>query len=163
AAIDATAKGVVGKEQIKWRVNGYQGGFSSPVLDGDRFYQIDNGANLFAYDINSGKELWKQNLGTIQKSSPVLADGKLYFGTENGKFFSLKPGPTGCEILSEPLLGSEATPEQIIASVAVSRGRVFLVSDANIYCIGKKSNATSAAATPQAEAPAANAAVAYVQ
>ena len=46
-----------------------------------------------AFDINTGRELWKQNLGTIQKASPVLADGKIYVGSENGKFFILKPGP----------------------------------------------------------------------
>jgi outer membrane protein assembly factor BamB len=139
AAIDATAKGALGKDQTKWAVKGFQGGFSSPVIDGDRIYQIDNGANLFAFDVNTGKELWKQNLGTIQKSSPVLADGKLYVGTENGKFFILKPGADRCEILDEDQLGSEAAPEAIIASVAVSRGRIFLVSDSALYCIGKKS------------------------
>jgi outer membrane protein assembly factor BamB len=163
AALDGTAKGPIGKDQIKWVVKGFQGGFSSPIIDGDRYYQIDNGANLFAFDTNTGKELWKQNLGTIQKASPVMADGKLYVGTENGKFFILKPGPDRCEILSENLLGPETTPEQIIASAAVSRGQVFLVTDANLYCIGKKSGAAAPAAREQVEAPAANATVAYVQ
>jgi outer membrane protein assembly factor BamB len=142
-AVDATAKGALGKDHTKWSVKGFQGGFSSPVIDGDRIYQIDNGANLFAFDVNTGKNLWQQNLGTIQKSSPVLADGKLYVGTENGKFFILKPGPDRCEILDEDQLGSEATPEAIIGSVAISRGRIFLVTDSALYCIGKKSDAAS--------------------
>ena len=163
AALDGTAKGPIGKDQIKWIIKGFQGGFSSPIIDGDRYYQLDNGANLFAFDINTGKELWKQNLGTIQKASPVMADGKLYVGTENGKFFILKPGPERCEILSENLLGPETTPEQIIASAAVSNGRVFLVSDTNLYCIGKKSGANTPAAQEKIEAPAANAPVAFVQ
>ena len=97
-AVDATSKGEIKKEQVKWTVYGWQGGFSSPVIDGDRLYQIDNGANIAAFDVNSGKQLWLQNLGTIQKASPVLADGKLYVGTENGKFFILKPSATGAEI-----------------------------------------------------------------
>jgi outer membrane protein assembly factor BamB len=152
AAVDATAKGKIGKEQIKWAIRNYQLGPSSPVIDGERLYQIDNGANLFAFDINTGKELWRMNLGTIQKASPVLADGKLYVGTENGKFFILKPGPAGCQILDEDELepvdkvqlkteaGDEliASNEQIIASVAVSRGRIYLVSTKALYCIGKK-------------------------
>ncbi len=45
-------------------------------------------------------------------------------------------------MLDEDQLGSEAAPEAIIASVAVSNGRVFLVTDANLYCIGKKSAST---------------------
>ena len=32
-----------------------------------------------------------KKLGTLQKGSPVLADGKLYVGTENGQFYILKP------------------------------------------------------------------------
>src|SRR5215470_6581415 len=137
-AVDATAKGDIKPEQIKWSTYGWQGGFSSPVLDGDRMYQIDNSANVAAFDVNTGKQLWLKNLGTIQKASPVLADGKLYVGTENGKFFILKPSATGCEILSEVQLGTEALPEQIIGSVAIANGRVYIVSDSGLYCIGKK-------------------------
>jgi outer membrane protein assembly factor BamB len=139
-AVDATAKGTLTKDQIKWVTYGWQGGFSSPVLDGDRLYQIDNSANIAAFDVNTGKQLWLKNLGTIQKASPVLADGKLYVGTENGKFFILKPSATGCEILDQEQLGTEAQPEAIIGSAAVSNGRVFFASDSNLYCIGKKAN-----------------------
>ena len=139
-AVDATAKGPIKKEQIKWTIYGWQGGFSSPVLDGTRLYQLDNSANIAAFDVTTGKQLWLQNLGTIQKASPVLADGKLYVGTENGKFFILKPSATGCEILDQDQLGTEALPEAIIGSVAISDGRVYVVSDSNIYCIGKKHN-----------------------
>ncbi|HEY0005164.1 MAG TPA: PQQ-binding-like beta-propeller repeat protein [Pyrinomonadaceae bacterium] len=163
-AVDASAKGTIGKEQVKWTIKGWQGGFSSPVIDGDRFYQIDNGANLAAFDINTGKQLWLQNLGTIQKASPVLADGKLYVGTENGKFFILRPTATGCEILDADQLGTEAQPEAIIGSVAVSRGHIFLVTDAALYCIGKRSGASGPPQQPQAtEHAPADAAVAHVQ
>ncbi|HET9478459.1 MAG TPA: PQQ-binding-like beta-propeller repeat protein [Pyrinomonadaceae bacterium] len=146
-AVDATAKGDVKKEQVKWTVYGWQGGFSSPVIDGDRVYQVDNGANIAAFDVNSGKQLWIQNLGTIQKASPVLADGKLYVGTENGKFFILKPGPTSAEILDQDQLGTETRPEAIIASAAVSNGRIFVVSDSALYAIGKKATSSSQTST----------------
>jgi len=142
-AVDATAKGDIKPEQVKWTIKGWQGGFSSPVLDGDRLYQVDNGANIGAFDVNTGKQLWLLNLGTIQKASPVFADGKLYVGTENGKFFILKPSATGCQILDEDTLGTEAHPEAIIASAAVSNGRIYVVSDAGIYAIGKKSTTSS--------------------
>src|SRR5215216_2011184 len=142
-AVDATSKGEIKKEQVKWAVYGWQGGFSSPVIDGDRLYQVDNGANIAAFDVNTGKQLWLQNLGTIQKASPVLADGKLYVGTENGKFFILKPSATGCEILDQDQFGTEAQPEAIIASAAVSNGRIFVVSDSGLYAIGKKANHSS--------------------
>src|SRR4029078_8970111 len=90
-AVDATAKGDIKPEQVKWTLKGWQAVFSSPVLDGDRLYQVDNGANLAAFDVNTGKQLWLQNLGTIQKASPVLADGTLYVGNAKSKFYILEP------------------------------------------------------------------------
>ncbi|MDQ3756059.1 MAG: PQQ-like beta-propeller repeat protein [Acidobacteriota bacterium] len=165
AAVDAGAKGEIKKEGVKWTTYGWQGGFSSPVIDGERLYQLDNGANLAAFDVNTGKQLWLQNLGTIQKASPVFADGKIYVGTENGKFFILKPTAAGAEILDQDQLGTEQQPEAIIASVAVSNGRVYLVSDANLYCMGKKSNATSVINTANAarDTPPANTTPTHVQ
>src|SRR5262245_21169553 len=139
-AVDAGAKGELKKEQVKWKVYGWQGGFSSPVIDGDRIYQIDNGANIAAFDVATGKQLWLKNLGTIQKASPVLTDCKLYFCIENEKLFILNPTATGCEILDHDQLGTEANPEAIIGSAAVSNGRIYFVSDANLYCIGKKTS-----------------------
>ncbi len=162
AAVDAAAKGDIGKEQIKWNVKGFQGGFSSPVIDGDRLYQIDNGANLAAFDIATGKQLWLLNLGTIQKASPVLADGKLYVGTENGKFFILKPTAAGCEILDQDQLGTDTEPEAILSSVAVSRGRVYIVTEKALYSIGKKHAAEKPAAKIE-DLPLSHAPVAHVQ
>jgi len=161
-AVDAAAKGEIKKDQIKWQTYGWQGGFSSPVIDGDRLYQIDNGANLGAFDVNTGKELWLKKLGTIQKASPVFADGKLYVGTEDGKFFIIKPSATGAEILDEEQLGTAALPETIIGSVAISDGRIFVVSDTNLYCIGKKTKSPS---TPPAKIEAAHSsgAASYLQ
>ncbi|HWN09190.1 MAG TPA: PQQ-binding-like beta-propeller repeat protein [Pyrinomonadaceae bacterium] len=147
-AVDAGAKGEIKKEQAKWHIYGWQGGFSSPVIDGDRLYHVDNGANIAAFDVASGKQLWLQNLGTIQKASPVLADGKIYVGTENGKFFILEPSATGAKILDEDQLGTGAVPEAIIASPAVSNGRIFLVSDSTLYAIGKKKSPSQNAPAP---------------
>ncbi len=148
AAVDAGRKGELKVDQLKWKTIGFQAGFSSPVLDGDRLLQVDNGANLFAFEIATGKEAWRLNLGTIQKASPVLADGKLYVGTENGKFFILKPGPDKGEVLDEDVLGDPANPEVIVASPAVANGKVFFASMDNLYCIGKKAAAAPSAAPP---------------
>ena len=178
-AIDATGKGALTKANAKWAINGIRGGYSSPVIDGDRIYLIDDSANVFAFDINTGKELWKHTIGTLQRASPVLADGKLYVGTENGKFLILKPGPTGCQVLDEDELEpgvshvelkTEAgddlitANEQILASVAVSRGRIYLVSTKAIYCIGNKTPSPALpAATVAVEKAPAGSAVAHAQ
>ena len=148
ASFDATGKGKLGKESIKWADKGFLGGFSSPVTDQDRIYQADNSSNLFAFDVETGHELWKQNLGTIQKASVVFADSKIYIGSESGKFYILRPHAERCEVLSEvelPIseqgLASQRIPEPVVASAAVARGRVYFVSSDTLYAIGPKRTA----------------------
>ena len=104
---------------------------------------LDNGGVLFAFDLKSGKELWKESIGTIAKASPVLADGKLYLGTENtgdagGKFYIIRPHADKAEILDQDWLGTPQKSEQIIASPIVARGRVYVASMDALYAIGPK-------------------------
>src|SRR5439155_11545424 len=131
----------------KWAVKGDQFGFSSPVIDGARVYQVENGSRLKAFDLETGRELWRQNLGTIQKAPLVLADGKLYVGTESGKFFIVRPSADRAEILSAVEMPpskddnagqSAGLPEPIFAGAAVSHGRIFFVSTGGVYAIGPK-------------------------
>ena len=101
---------------------------------------------FWAFDLETGHRLWSLNLGTIQRASPVLADGKLYVGTVNGKFYIVRPGAESAEVLSEVQLGSQFEIEEIVASVAISRGRVYLASSHALYCIGEGSESTRFAA-----------------
>lgn len=158
SAVDATMRGPIKKDQAKFYYPGYQLGFSSPIIDGDRFLQVDNGGNLFAFDVTTGRQIWKQNLGTIQKASSVYGDGKIYVGTENGKFFIIKPHQDRAEKLSEVNFvkpgESEEDSEKIIASVAISEGRIFLVTTKNTYAIGKKQAAAKVEPPQPVNAPA---------
>jgi outer membrane protein assembly factor BamB len=150
AAVPAAKRGELSDQDARWLVRGVQAGYASPVTDGERLYVVDNGGILFAFDLKTGKQLWTENLGTIQKSSPVLADGKLYVGTENGKFYIIRPHADRAEVLDQDWLGSEQAPEPIIAAPAVARGRVYVTSMSAIYAIGPK----MAPATAPAPAPA---------
>jgi outer membrane protein assembly factor BamB len=149
AAVDGSQTGDI--KAPKWAVKGTEFAFSSPLIDGNRVYQIDGSSNLKAYDVETGKELWSQQLGTLQKAPPVFADGKIYVGTDNGKFFIVRPRADGAEILSSVLLpesknsccGSEGTPEQILGGAAISRGRIFFISSDAIYAIGPKQAKTA--------------------
>jgi outer membrane protein assembly factor BamB len=159
AAIDGSQTGDI--KTTKWAAKGDQFGFSSPVIDGARLYQVENGSRLKVFDLETGRELWRQPLGTVQKAPLVLADGKLYVGTESGKFFIVRPQADRAEVLSEvelPLSKSsvqqaEGTPEPILAGAAVSRGRVFFVSSDAVYAIGPKTakNVTGFAVDAPAE------------
>jgi outer membrane protein assembly factor BamB len=144
-AIDGSQTGDI--KTMKWSQKGDQFGFSSPVVDGSLVYAIENGSRLKAYDSETGKVLWTQTLGTIQKAPLVFADGKLYVGTESGKFFIVKPSPTGAQILSDVEMpvskddnaGQTAgIPEPIFGGAAISRGRIFFVSTGGVYAIGAR-------------------------
>jgi outer membrane protein assembly factor BamB len=145
AAIDGSQKGDI-KTPI-WSHKGRQYGFSSPVIDGNRVYQIDNTGGLHAYGLENGTPVWTQSVGTGQKAPTVFADGKLYFGTESGRFFIVRPQPDKGEVLSEVELPpstnenagqSAGVAEPVFGGAAVSRGRVYFVSTGGVYALGPK-------------------------
>ncbi|HET9706189.1 MAG TPA: PQQ-binding-like beta-propeller repeat protein, partial [Vicinamibacterales bacterium] len=165
AAVDATKTGVLAADAFKWRTRGFLPTFASPVMDDERLYTMDNSAIVGAFDLKTGAKLWEKTLGTLQKGSPVLADGKLYIGTENGKFYILRPSATGVDVLDEDVLGNPQSPEAIVASPIVADGRVYVTSMDAMYAIGKRvARAAGAAGKPVAPAaPAAPGAPAFVQ
>ena len=144
AALDGSQTGDI--KALKWSKKGLQFGFSAPIVDGQIVYQIDNGSRLQALDLETGREMWSKQLGTVQKAAPVVADGKMYVGTESGKFFILRPHVDRVEVLSEvempisqdSFAGSQGTPEQILSGAAISRGRVFFMSSDAVYAFGPK-------------------------
>jgi outer membrane protein assembly factor BamB len=168
-AIDGSQTGDI--KTTKWAVKGDQFGFSSPVIDGTRVYQVENGSRLKAFDLETGRELWRQPLGTVQKAPLVLADGKLYVGTESGKFFIVRPHADRAEVLSEVTLPiskdsaqqQEGAPEGVLAGAAVSRGRVFFVSSDAVYAIGPKAAKTLTGFAVDAPAEKGEGAPAWVQ
>ena len=94
---------------------------SSPILVGDRIYQVNGTGDLVAVNVEDGKVLWKKKLGIEQRqSSPFHANGLLYVamyisagdpgaqgggeaGT-TGDLFVIKPGADACEIVSQTQL-----------------------------------------------------------
>ena len=144
AAIDGSQTGDI--KATKWAVQGVEFAFSPPIVDGTRLYQIDGGSTLRVFDVETGKQEWSQALGTAQKAPPVFADGKIFVGNDNGKFFIIRPRVDRAEILSTVTLpnstnsccSGEGTPEQILGGAAISRGRIFFVSSDAVYAIGAR-------------------------
>lgn len=153
------------KDREKWR-NEVGSLASSPVLVGDTIYEVNGTGDLCAVDANSGKVLWKHKLGIEQRqSSPFYADGKLYVamyitaqGAENvaagggnsggnGDLFVIKPGATGCEILSQTALEGRC-----YGSPIAYNGKVYLQTDKKLYCFGKKGNNSGLAPEPAEKA-----------
>jgi outer membrane protein assembly factor BamB len=80
-------------------------------------------------DAETGKQVWRQRLGGIFFASPVAGDHKIYWASETGETFVLKAG-------KEPVILSQNNlDERLIASPAISNGRLFLRSDGTLFCI----------------------------
>jgi outer membrane protein assembly factor BamB len=82
-------------------------------------------------DARTGERVWRHRLGGVFFASPVAADGKVYLASETGETFVLRAGKTP-EVLSLNDLG-----ERLIASPAISHGRLFLRSDRTLFSVGR--------------------------
>jgi outer membrane protein assembly factor BamB len=138
--IDATGTGDVTTTHIKWKHDGIDFGYASPLLKDGRLYCVDNGGKMHCLSAADGKTLRTHHLGTAGKGSPVWADGKIYVTEANGRLLILEPTESDCKELDVKEIESRypGTKLEAHASPAVADGRVYLVTRDAIYCVGKK-------------------------
>lgn len=125
---------------------------SSPVLVGERIYQVDEKGELFCVNARTGKTMWKKKLAVDQiHASPLWADGKLYLPMNNGLFYILKPNDAGAEELAKVQLEGNA-----LGSPAIWNGKIYVHTTEKLYCFGKKGdNPGAPGSKPLPEKPAA--------
>ena len=146
-AVNATGAGNVTKTHEIWRIDGVSAGFPSPLLHEGTLYVMDNSANLLAIDKKKGEVRWKSSLGTVGKASPVWADGKIYAVETNGRVHILEPGEDGAKILdSDEIRVDDGRYAEIYGSPAVAYGRIFISTEAGLFCIGDPKKAFKAEA-----------------
>ncbi len=87
----------------------------------------------------TGKRLYETNLGTIGRGSPTMADGKIYATEVNGNVHILKPLADKFETLSHVALKMpEGRHVEVWGSVAPAYGRLYLLTENYLYCLGDK-------------------------
>ena len=111
----------------------------SPVyLDGHLYWATDGGGIVCCQNAATGEFVFEKRLdpsaGTIW-SSPVLADGKLYFVSQRNGTFVVAAKPE-FELLAHNTFADDDSRTN--ASPAVSHGQLLLRTDRALYCIGKK-------------------------
>lgn len=79
----------------------------------------------------TGVVLWRQRLEGRYSASPIWADGRVYFLSEQGKTTVIQAGGE-FKVLAENEL-----EEKCGASPAVSQKHIFIRSENNLYCIGR--------------------------
>jgi len=93
---------------------------SSPIIDGDRVYLIDN-STARCVELKTGREIWQQSVRSAI-TSPVMADGKFYVITDRGNNLTMfKPG---AKELTE--LGKHRIKALYCPSPSVANGRIIL-------------------------------------
>ncbi len=138
-AIDGTGTGDITKTHELWRFDKLEAGYASPAVHNGTLYVIDNSANLFSLNGATGSLQWKQNLGTVGKGSPVVADGMIYATEVNGTFAILKPGKDTAQVVdSEKIQVNGKRHAEIYGSPAISYGRIYFAAEVGVFCLGNK-------------------------
>ncbi len=105
----------------------------TPIVYGGYLYSMNVSGILGCYDAKTGERQYLQRIqhgGSGFSSSPVAADGRLYFASEDGEVFVVKAGPTF------ELLATNTMSEVIMASPAVSGGLLFIRTLGHLVAIG---------------------------
>ncbi|MBM3823370.1 MAG: quinonprotein alcohol dehydrogenase [Verrucomicrobia bacterium] len=114
---------------LVWRIKRNVPRKPSVTLDGDFLYWIDDGGIAVCVDAKSGQERWRERIGGNYSASPLLAPGRLYFFSEEGKATVIAAQPR-FEKLAENSL-----PDGFMASPAVLGHALILRTKTALYRI----------------------------
>lgn len=133
ASGDITPRGETGNGHIAWHQTREGAYMQTPlVLDGLLYNCRDNGV-LSVYDARTGERKYQQRLAdgrTGFTASPVAADGKVYFTSEDGDVYIVKAGPT-FELLATNPMG-----EVCMATPAIADSVMFFRTRGHVVAIG---------------------------
>jgi outer membrane protein assembly factor BamB len=138
-AVKPDGSGDVSKTNVAWTLSRGAPLTPSPLLVGDELFVVNDGGILSCVDARSGTLHWQQRLGGSYSASPVLADGRLFFQSEEGVVSVIAPGKEFRLLTRNTLDGS------MLATLAVADGSLFIRTDSFLYRIG------SAALPPDAQ------------
>ena len=93
----------------------------------------DNGV-VSCLHARTGQLHWRKRLEGNFSTSPIFADGKIYFSSEQGVTTVLAPGTRFQKLATNKLDG------RILASPAVSGKAIYLRTDRHLYCLERKSD-----------------------
>ena len=93
---------------------------------------IPTNENVYALNATDGSVQWRRSTnGAASSSSPAVADGKVYFGLDDGYIYSL-------DAFNGSLIWSYMTGGPVRSSPAISDGLLFVGSiDGFLYAIGQ--------------------------
>ncbi len=100
----------------------------SPLVYRGRIYTVNGTGVLKSADLKTGKVVWQLRLEGPIASTPIAADGHLYFFNEKGQGQIVKAGKQAGEIVDTTDL-----KDTILCTPAVVNGAVYVRSDAHLW------------------------------
>jgi outer membrane protein assembly factor BamB len=98
-------------------------------------YVLGNNGVLDAYDVATGKEIYRQRLplvGSGFSASPVAADGRIYLSNEDGEMLVIEAGAAFTH------LATNSMGETVMATPAISEGLMIVRGASSLYAIGRR-------------------------
>lgn len=139
-AVKPGGNGDVSQTQVAWKTDRKSRDIPSPIVLDDYVLIVSlRGGILGCYEAKTGKELWKERLGTNFSASPVAWKGLAFFLNESGETFVVKPGPKYQVVARNKI---EAPAEELFrASISPCDGQLFVRSTKKLYCFGARGGA----------------------
>jgi outer membrane protein assembly factor BamB len=135
-AIRAGAKGEIKPDTkgVAWQTSKIRAHLVTPIVYGDYLYACTDNGILSQYRAQTGESTFRARLGSGGSfaASPVAADGKLYFASEDGDVFVIKAGPT-YELLARNSMG-----EVVMASPAIAGRMIVIRGQKHVFGIVEK-------------------------
>jgi outer membrane protein assembly factor BamB len=129
-AVKTGGRGDVTKTHVLWEVKTGAPYVGSLLYYDGLLYMATERGIVSCVDPHNGAVIWRERLGGCYTSSPVAAGGRIYLFNEDGEGLVLEPGRT------LRVLARNRLDERVLASPAVSDGRLFIRTDEHLYCIG---------------------------
>jgi outer membrane protein assembly factor BamB len=102
------------------------------LIVNDELYIVNDAGIATCLDVRTGQTHWRERIGGNHSASPVLADGRIYFLSEEGVATVVASGKQFRRLATNALDGAT------LASMAVSNGSIFIRSHSHAYRIGQK-------------------------
>jgi len=126
-AVRPDGRGNVTKSHVAWSYPRAVPLTPSPIVVGNEIYTIsDNGIGT-CLDAKTGDLRWQRRIGGNHSASPIAADGRIYFLSEEGECTVVAPGTEYKE------LARNSVDERTLASISVSGKALYLRGDRHLY------------------------------
>jgi outer membrane protein assembly factor BamB len=129
------ARGDTDGPHVAWSKVGRGSYMPTPLAYRGLLYLLANNGVLDAYDLASGKEIYRQRLplvGSGFSASPVAADGKVYLSNEDGEMLVIEAGPVFRHIATNSM------GETLMATPALSEGVMYVRGSLSLFAIGAR-------------------------